>query len=255
MILFRQFCRANVGSYAPVDSTPILEMAPKLFFEEYLAMSEFDAVKVVLYEQNKLHFIELITRALEVYEQMLQEMAKKAKKDVAHYAWEVPAERIYNDTYEANPKESHVLEPYFQMKRASNPERTFADYLEQNKAHLSWWYKNGDSGKEHFAVPYTDAQGTLRLFYVDFVILTQSGITCLFDTKTLNSDPQAALKHNALIEFVAKRNQAGKPTVGSLIIPKATNNTTTWRYCRNRIAPGGDLTGWDFFNPALVSVS
>lgn len=254
MILFRQFCRANVGSYAPVDSTPQLEMSLKMFFEEYLAMSEFDAVKVVLYELNKPSFIELITRALEVYEQMLQEMAKKAKKDVVPYAWEVPAERIYNDTYEANPKPSHVLEPFFQAKRASNPERTFAEFLEQNKAHLAWWYKNGDSGKEHFAVPYTDAQGTLRLFYVDFVILTQAGVTCLFDTKTLHSDPQAAVKHNALIDFVAARNQAGKPTVGSLIIPRDTSGTTTWRYCRNRISPGDDLKGWEFFNPALVGI-
>lgn len=253
MVLFRQFCRANVGSYAPVDSTPVLEMSLKLFFEEYLAMSEFDAVKVVLYEQNKPAFIELIEQALEVYEQMLQQLANQAKKDVVPYAWEVPTERIYNDTYEANPKPSHALEPFFQAKRASSPERTFADFLEENKAHLAWWYKNGDSGKEHFAVPYTDAKGTLRLFYVDFVILTKSGITCLFDTKTQDSDPQAAVKHNALLEFAEKRSQAGRLTVGSLIIPKDTSGTTTWRYCRNRIAPGDTTKGWDFFNPALVS--
>ena len=255
MRLFRLFCRANVGSYAPTDSTPVLEMALKLFFEEYLTMQESDAVKVVLYEQNKPQFIELITRALELYEQMLQQLVNQARKDMAHYAWEIPAERIYNDTYEANPKPSHVLEPYFQLKRASSPEKKFADFLEENKAHLAWWYKNGDSGKEHFAVPYTDAKGTLRLFYVDFVLLTKTGITCLFDTKTLNSDPQAAQKHNALIDFVEKRKKAGKPTVGSLIIPKEIGGTTTWRFCHNRIAPGDDLTGWEFFNPATTVVS
>jgi type III restriction enzyme len=32
-ILFRQFCRANVGDYAKVDSTPVLEMALKMLFE------------------------------------------------------------------------------------------------------------------------------------------------------------------------------------------------------------------------------
>jgi type III restriction enzyme len=253
--LFRQFCRANVGSYAPVDSTPQLEMALKLLFEEYLAMSEYEAVKVVLYELNKPSFIELIERALEVYEQILQQLANQAKKDVVPYAWEVPAERIYNDTYEANPKPSHVLEPFFQLKRASKPEILFAEFLEQNKAYLAWWYKNGDSGKEHFAVPYTDAKGTVRLFYVDFVMLTKTGITCLFDTKTLHSDPQAAVKHNALLAFMEKRIQASKPTIGSLIIPKDTSGTITWRYCRNRIAPGDDLKGWDFFNPALLEIN
>ncbi|WP_247236433.1 DEAD/DEAH box helicase [Telluribacter sp. SYSU D00476] len=253
MILFRQFCRDNVGGYAPVDSTPVLEMALKLFFEEYLAMSEFEAVKVVLYEQNKPSFIELIARALEAYEQLLQQQANKAKKDVAHYAWEVPSERIYNDTYEANPKECHVLEPYFQLKRASKPEVLFSDFLVQHKAHIAWWYKNGDNGKEHFAVPYTDARGTLRLFYVDFVILTKSGITCLFDTKTAGSDPAAAhLKHNALVDYIAQRNQQGKPTIGGVLIGNETGGTTTWRYCTNKIENTHDLTGWDYFNPALV---
>src|SRR5581483_2219791 len=45
-ILFRQFSRHNVGAYAPIDSAPVLELALKLFFEEYLGLDEFNAVKI-----------------------------------------------------------------------------------------------------------------------------------------------------------------------------------------------------------------
>ncbi|MEI5617699.1 hypothetical protein WB403_52305, partial [Streptomyces brasiliscabiei] len=55
-ILFRQFCRNHTGSYAKIDSTPVLELALKLFFEEYLSMNEFAAVKIILFEQNKPRF-------------------------------------------------------------------------------------------------------------------------------------------------------------------------------------------------------
>ena len=63
-ILFRQFCRDNVGGYAKADSTPVLEMALKMLFEDYLSTDEFKAIKIILFQQNKSKFIELIDQAL-----------------------------------------------------------------------------------------------------------------------------------------------------------------------------------------------
>ena len=252
--LFRQFCRAHVGSYAPVDSTPILEMALLLFFEEYLGISEFDAPKIVLHHQNQPAFVELITLALERYTKILDELAKNAEKKLNPYAWEVPAERIYNELYEEIPKTTHALEPYFQLNRASRPEIEFANFLEKHADSFDWWYKNGDSGKEHFAVPYTDAHGTLRLFYLDFVIKLKAGGIALFDTKTAKSDPEAPSKHNALLDYMDKENAShpSRKLFGGIIIPSLTH-AETWRFCRNRITATDDLTGWEFFNPAVVN--
>ncbi|MBC7554283.1 MAG: restriction endonuclease subunit R, partial [Taibaiella sp.] len=246
-ILFRIFCKNNVGQFAPVDSTPTLEMALKFFFEDYFGFNEFEAVKIILYDQNQTQFIELIEKSLERY----NEVASTSRKDVQNYDWEVPAERIYNELYDEKSTKQNALIPYYQYVKASTPEREFVSFLANNSIYLKWWYQNGANAKEHFAVPYTNHLGKQSLFYVDFVILTNSGTTCLFDTKTKGSDAaDAHLKHNALVDFIAVRNSQGLKTIGGVIIPNEVNNNITWRYCIHKIKSTEDLTNWDFFNPA-----
>ena len=251
--LFYQFCRENVHPFAPVDSTPVLEMALKLFFEEYLGFDNNALPKIILYSQNQPKFIEFIAFAIERYIKLQEEKANNAKRDVQTYTWEVPSERIYNDLYEEKPVEKHVLTPLYELIEASKPERRLVEFLEENKAYLLWWYKNGDKGKEHFAVSYTNNRGIESLFYVDFIIRTNSGVTCLFDTKTEGSDAaNAHLKHNALIDFIAKRNKEGMKTVGGILIGRDNNGIMTFRYCSNKITDTNDLKGWDFFTPSTI---
>jgi type III restriction enzyme len=248
--LFRIFCRANIGPFAPVDSTPVLELALKMYFKDYLGLGENNAVKIVLEENNKSLFIELIERALENYNEMQAKKAKTATKDIQEYKWEVPVERVYNELYNQRNNESHALEPFYEYNRASSPEKHFVKYLEDKKEFLEWWYKNGESAKEHFAVPYIDASGKESLFYVDFVALTKTEVTCLFDTKSSGSDPaNAPLKHNALVDYIHNRNEKGLKTVGGVIIGREINNVITWRYCSNKIINTTDFTGWEFFKP------
>ena len=249
--LFRDFCRSLTAPYAAVDSTPVLEGAMKYFFEDYFGIIEYDAIKIMLFNDNQPIFIELIEKAKERYQEMQEEKANKATKDIQNYKWEVPVERIYNELYDEKENvEKHALEPFYEYKRASSPEVRFAAYLEEQKENLHWWYKNGEKAKEHFAVPYEDYLGKQSLFYVDFVILNKTGITCLFDTKTAGSDPaNAHLKHNALIDFIAVRNEKGYKTIGGILIPKDNNGTTTWWYCKNKITNTKDTNGWDRFDP------
>jgi type III restriction enzyme len=251
--MFRQFCKANVGSFAAVDSTPVLEMSLKLFFEEYLNENEFDAIKIMLDSNNQPIFIQMIEKSLETYTQILAEKANAVSREVINYTWEVPAERVYNELYEEQNRPTHALLPYYEYTKASTPEKLFAEFLENNKEHLAWWYKNGESAKEHFAINYIDYLGKESLFYIDFVILTNTGVTCLFDTKTKGSDAANVVnKHNALVEFIASRNEKGMPTIGGVIISKEINGNLMWQYCSNRIQDTNDLTGWDYFNPAEI---
>ena len=244
--LFRQFCRANIGPFAPVDSTPVLEIALKLFFEEYVGFNEYEAIKIVLFANNQPIFIDLIEKAIERYLEMQQEKADNATKDIQKYTWEVPVERIYNELYEEKTTEKHALEPYYELVKASKPEVIFANYLEENKEQIEWWYKNGEKAKEHFAVEYEDYTGKQSLFYVDFVILTKNKTTLLFDTKTKGSDPaNAHLKHNALIDFIAERNAKGLKTLGGLLLPNEVNGNVMWKYCTNKIENTVDTKGWD----------
>ncbi|MGV1012551.1 MAG: DEAD/DEAH box helicase [Flavobacterium sp.] len=250
--LFKDFCRALTAPYAAVDSTPVLEGAMKYFFEDYFGIIEYDAIKIMLYDQNQPIFIELIEKAKERYQEMQEEKSNKATKDVQNYQWEVPIERIYNELYEEKEAiQRHALEPFYEYNRASKPEVKFAEFLEENKENLHWWYKNGEKAKEHFAVPYIDYLGKQSLFYVDFVILSKTNVTCLFDTKTAGSDPaNAHLKHNALVDFIEVRNSKGVKTIGGILIEKSPNNISTWWYCNNKITNTKDTTGWDMFKPA-----
>lgn len=249
--LFKDFCRALTAPYAAVDSTPVLEGGMKYFFEDYFGIIEYDAIKIMLYDQNQPIFIELIEKAKERYQEMQEEKSNKATKDIQNYQWEVPIERIYNELYEEKETvQRHALEPFYEYNRASKPEVKFADFLEENKENLHWWYKNGEKAKEHFAVPYIDYLGKQSLFYVDFMILSKTNVTCLFDTKTAGSDPaNAHLKHNALVDFIAVRNAKGLKSIGGILIEKSPNNISTWWYCNNKITNTKDTAGWDMFNP------
>lgn len=249
-ILFRQFCRNHVGNYAKIDSTPVLEMALKMFFEEYLSMNEFQAVKIMLYEQNKPRFIEVIDRALEKHENLLQQKAASSSKSVEQSEWEVPSEKIYNENYQEKTAPTHALEPFYEYKSASNPEKNFTAFLEKYKEHIEWWFKNGDKNKEDFAVTYSDREGVTRGFYVDFVIKLKRGPVALMDTKTPDSDPEFCNKHNALHEYIQRQNKAGKNLLGGIIVPKGEG---VWKYCDNLITSSKDTTGWISFDPALVN--
>jgi type III restriction enzyme len=248
--MFRQFCRANVGAFAVVDSTPVLEMNLKMFFEEYLNENEFDAIKIMLEANNQAIFIQMIEHSLEKYTQILADKANLVTRDVMNYTWEVPAERVYNELYVEQVKPTHALLPFYESAKASAPEKEFANYLESKKERLAWWYKNGESAKEHFAIDYIDYLGKPSLFYIDFVILTNTGITCLFDTKTKGSDAaNVAHKHNALVDFIATRNKKGMHTIGGVLISKEINGNLLWQFCNNKIENTTDTKGWDYFKP------
>lgn len=251
-MLFRQFCRDNVGGYAKADSTPVLEMALKMLFEDYLSTDEFKAIKIILFQQNKSKFIELIDQALTKHQILLDQKAALASKRVEYSNWDVPVERIYNEHYLLKESEKHALKPFYESNRASTPEREFVLFLEKNKEYLDWWYKNGDKNKEDFAVTYVDRNDVTRGFYVDFVVRTKSGKIALFDTKTLDSDPEFVKKHNALIEYMAEKSTEEKPLIGGVIVPKGLKDNRIWKYCDNTISNANDTTGWLSFEPSLI---
>jgi len=247
-ILFRQFCRHNVGAYAQVDSTPILELAIKMFFEDYLALGEHDAIKIVLFEINRPRFIEVIDRALYRHEKLLEQKAAQATKRIESSEWDVPVERIYNENYREVLAERHALEPFYEKKMASSPERKFSSFLTKNSSSIDWWYKNGDQNKEDFAVTYHDKEGTTRGFYVDFIIKLKSGVIALFDTKTIDSDPEFINKHNALLRYISEQNSIGKNIIGGVIVQK---DEDLWKYSEKFINSATDISGWIAFDPAM----
>jgi len=253
-VLFRLFCRQNVGGYAPAESTPVLEGALLTVFEKYVGYSagsgEVKTIKTILFPQNQPHFAELIERARAWYAEVMEQLAMQKQKTVERYAWDVPVERAYSDLYVPQAIDTHALQPFYQYKSASNPEVWFAEFLNEQAPYIEWWYKNGEKTKADFAVPYEKANGLPSLFYVDFVIRLKNGTLALFDTKTLGSDPDFCAKHNALIGYLESlRQERGKDYIGGVIVPDNAGGTRRWKYSPFRISSATDTMGWNAFFP------
>ena len=215
---------------------------------DYFGIFETDAKKVVLYHDNRPKFDRLIDRALEKYAKMREIAKQKAAgaRKFVEYQWCVPEERVYDsDTNHIASAENHALMPFVQLNAASNPEKEFAAFLEANSQYIDWWYKNGDKGKQHYAIEYLQEEGAKALFYVDFVVRMKNGHIYLFDTKSAGSDLFAPQKHNALIDYMAKHSTKEQPLFGGILIQQGSN----WLYSKLHIANTTELTNWDSFYP------
>lgn len=251
-ILLERFCYDSITRLNKSKSWKILKRTLIQFAEYYLDFDEYKARKILLYSPNKALLVELITTALENYD-IWQRERGNVNKRVVNEPWEVPVERSYTEIFQKLENiKHHALEPFYELKAVSSPEKAFADFLDSKSEFIDWWYKNGDKGKEHFAVSYTNSSGELSLFYVDFVAHFKSGKIGLFDTKTKRSDPDAPSKHNALIEYMALENTKNPSGImfGGITIPEATGDVFSFRFCREKITDTHDLTGWSFINPA-----
>jgi type III restriction enzyme len=252
--MFDRFCYNSITRLNRSKSWKTMRNTLIRFMEYYLGYLEFETRKLLLCGDNQVRLIELINDSLESYDIWQKEQGGKSRLEVSQ--WEVPEERDYPEIYRKNEAvEFHALVPFYESGSASAPEKTFVLELEKQSCYIDWWYKNGDKGKEHFAIPYEDLRKEDSLFYVDFIVKFKSGITALFDTKSKDSDPEAPNKHKALLAYCERENKkrTDMKLMGSVIIPDEIANVLTWRYCTNKIENTHDLKGWDFFNPATIN--
>lgn len=245
--VFDKFCSRLLGGWSKSKCISVLQSAILDAMADLFEIDELNAKKVVCSRQNQPKFADLITRALTYYKNNILEKRLKADRGVLPFVWSVPEIREYKDStyHEVDDIENHALLPYFEQNRVSTPEQRFTEYLEQNSQYIDWWYKNGDSGSQHYAVSYMRSDGVQSLFYVDFVIRMKSGRIFLFDTKTSNSDNEAPAKHNALIEYVHKAQSEGKDLAGGVIV----EDNSLWRYCPLQIDNTTDFSNWDTWFP------
>ncbi|KAB6443026.1 type III restriction endonuclease subunit R [Bacteroides xylanisolvens] len=216
---------------------------------DFFGIYETEAKKVVLYHLNRPKFDRIIDSALERYARIRDKARKEsaAKRVFKKYGWEVPEERTYdNETSHIEETGNHALLPFVQLNQASNPEKDFVAYLEQNSQYIDWWYKNGDKGKQHYAIEYTTGDEQAKsLFYVDFVIRMKNGHIYLFDTKSIGSDVFAPDKHNALLQYIKENTTEEQPLYGGVILRKNDN----WLFSPLPIENTTDTLNWNCFYP------
>lgn len=249
--VFISFISSYIGGFEnknnPADKLAgyLLETLADLF-----GIYDTDAKKVVLYHENRSKFDRLIRLSLEKYAKVRDDKKKKAAARVfKEWEWSIPEERLYDDeTHHIREVKNHALIPFVELNSASKTaEKPFIDFLESNTKYIEWWYKNGDSGRQNYAVPYDKGDGTKSCFYVDFIIKLRNGKVFLFDTKTADSEPLTAyLKHNALIEYISRENERGENQLaGGVIVLEGEN----WLWSRSKIENTTDHEEWDYFDP------
>lgn len=217
---------------------------------EYLGIFETDVPSIILYNRNKGKFAAIISRAVAKYTKIISERKKKRKeRSFKQYTWNVPEIREYNETTytENDARKNHAMLPYMQFNDDSFQERDFEAFLEEYADCIDWWYKNGDEGRQHYAIPYTKKTGEKSLFYVDYVIRMKNGQIFLFDTKGVGSDENGQEKHNALIDYMASEENKDRHLKGGIIIHQQSDDN--WYYSSLPIENTTDLTGWDAFFP------
>ncbi len=251
--VYIDWCRQMLSGYEKAHSTGVLANYLLEAMENLFELFETEAKKVVLYHENRPKFADVVSRALARYSRKLELRQQEAKKrSFEQYEWEVPEDRTYTEENHVikDNMEDHALLPFIELRTASTPEQEFALFLESHRDSIDWWYKNGDSGREHYAVAYTNSQGDKSLFYVDFVIKMNNGQVFLFDTKTENSDPDAPQKHNALLDYMQNEENSPKHLQGGIIIHDI-NHSGNWLYSPLPIDNTYDTRGWDAFFPDM----
>ncbi|MCR4664630.1 MAG: DEAD/DEAH box helicase family protein, partial [Paludibacteraceae bacterium] len=236
--IFRIFCKHHVHPYTTTDSAVVLKGAIEEAIERYLGyFSITDVARIVLYKRNTPVFEDIIKRALNAY-QRKEERANETRVPLYEKTiWSVPETRMYNAAQVQSAPDIylHAVMPYLEQKHVSKPEYDFARWIDRQSDKVDWWYKNGDDGKQHFAVPYTDPQGGKHCFYVDFIVRLKNGTVCLFDTKTEGSDIYGAEKNNALWQYCKEKH-----LIGGVLIQKDGN----WYYPNGIIETTTDTGGW-----------
>lgn len=247
--IYTEYCREQIGGkFEKVHSTGVLSGYLLEAMEELFELFEQEAMKVILYHLNKPKFTAIIQLALKLYSDQLQAKRKAAKeRGFESYTWEVPAERFYKEETHHLVKgvADHALLPFIELNNAFTPEKRFSAFLEKHSDDIEWWYKNGDEGKQHYSVPYTNSKGEMSLFYVDFVVRMKNGQIFLFDTKSEESDTEAPNKHNALLKYMQHPDRAEQNLKGGVII----EDHDVWYYPNYPITTTSDVTGWDAWFP------
>ncbi len=245
--MMTEFCESLLPGFEKISVTTLRGYLFQLM-EDYLGFFETEAIKVINYNLNKDKFRAIIENAVNKYVKIINKRREEAKKRALKtYQWEVPESREYNEATNQVVTEvkNHALMPFIRLNGAYSPELHFEEFLENHPDCIDWWYKNGDEGKQHYAIPYTKMDGVQGLFYVDFVIRMKNGQVFLFDTKSVGCNMDAPNKHNALIDYMNSAANAQLHLKGGIII----EDKGLWKYAPMKIENTNDLTNWETFFP------
>jgi len=224
--MFDKFIVDNCTPYAPVDSSDRMKTAIYQYINKTFRIKKYSprAQEIVLGKENVQAFVDIINLTKEKYKKEIVEPLSEKREIKKEPKWEVPIIISYNSKYKREERLKSIMKPFY-TRKPSQPEKQFMDLLDNSKK-VKWWFKNGESEKKYFAVPYKDENGVERSFYVDFIVQFIGGTIGLFDTKSGMTAKDAGPRAEGLQKYIGEQNKKGKKLWGGIVI--FVNGT--WRY-------------------------
>lgn len=164
-----------------------------------------------------------ITKALRDFKPVAQKLIEDKKKEAEEKeapVFTIQREYRYTDDYKEVGQQLYALDKLYLLPvyQGRDNEIKFINYLDKKKGKIEWWFKNGNQGKDYFAVRYLNEDSKKEeLFYPDWIILFKDGTIGIFDTKKgrTATDNDTAYKAQALQK---KLKEFGKKYVGGIVI-------------------------------------
>ncbi len=164
-----------------------------------------------------------ITKALRDFKPIAQKLIEDKKKEAEEKeapTFTIQSEYRYTEDYAEVEQELYALDKLFLLPtyQGRDNEIKFIKYLDKKKGKIEWWFKNGNQGKDYFAVRYLNEDSKKEeLFYPDWIILFKDGTVGIFDTKKgrTATDNDTSYKAQALQK---KLKEFGKKYVGGIVI-------------------------------------
>jgi len=222
--------------FAPERSWGRLKTALNVWFQKRITPKREEYYRIIVKDLLKDESIlkGIISEALEKHKPIRdKEVKEKESQKESHPELEIPREiQFFTDDYEEiSELKSTTLDSGKVIEYIGKEnEMSFMRFLEQNNS-IEWWYKNGDSGSENFAVKYFDEdQNKESLFYPDWIVKLKDGKILILDTKkgltAKNNDTK--VKAEALQKWIEKSYH--KNLVGGI----AANVSGIWKINKNK---------------------
>ena len=226
---FDELILEKITGYAQRDSMAAMRRAIYGWFEEYLNIGTESNGKIkiqhlILRSENQAHFATALAAAVETYEPIRQKEVE-AKADEEHYTWQIKDTESYDtEGYEGAKNETFYYDKCYLLKKRSQIEKDFEDYLDTAADKIQYWYKNGVSKREYFGIKYTYKKEN-HTFYPDYIVLFKDKRIGIFDTKggMTETSGETKAKAEALQAFIATENAKEQNLFGGIIISSKQN--------------------------------
>ena len=209
--------------YAPERSYSKLKVGLYEWFAK-IGYSERDFVQkiIVCSTTNQARLSRVIEQAKSNYAQLKQdELNKRQQNRVQILDFNLPSFDSFGEQYEEMKSvTNYAYDKCYLRKNRSQVEKDFEQALARS-AKVEWWYKNGVSRQDYFAILYEmdihpGIGSQYRAFYPDFIVRFKDGRLGIYDTKagmTVISD-DTYHKSNALQAYIKEHRQEHDLTGG-----------------------------------------